>query len=138
MIVHVCYKRLFLMFHIFFRRMLQVYLSGCCICFTHMLQVFYLHVACVCNGFEVFFQVFQTHDSSVSSVFRHMLQACAYGCFKSRSSIAHVVRRECRCHVGLCGAQTLTWGRAVRRGQAQEQGAATGVQTRPSGRMSER
>jgi hypothetical protein len=42
--------------------------------FTHMLQVFYLHVTYVCNGFQVFFQVFQTHDSSVSSVFRHMLQ----------------------------------------------------------------
>jgi hypothetical protein len=31
--------------------MLQVCLSRCCICFTHMLQVFYLHVAYVCNGF---------------------------------------------------------------------------------------
>ena len=31
----------------FFRRMLQVCLFGCYICFTHMLQVFYLNVAYV-------------------------------------------------------------------------------------------
>jgi hypothetical protein len=30
---------------IFFIRMLQVYLSGCCIYFTHKLEVFYLDVA---------------------------------------------------------------------------------------------
>ena len=33
----------------FFRCILQVCLTGCCICFTHMLQVFYLDVAYVCN-----------------------------------------------------------------------------------------
>jgi hypothetical protein len=46
------------MFHLFSTRMLQVRLSVCCICFTHMLQVFYLDVAYVCNVFQVFFQVF--------------------------------------------------------------------------------
>jgi hypothetical protein len=50
-VVHVCYKRLFPMFHLFFRCMLQVRLSGCCICFTHMLQVFYLDVAYVLQWF---------------------------------------------------------------------------------------
>jgi hypothetical protein len=35
--VHVRCERLFLMFHLFFRRMLQVRLSGCCICFIYML-----------------------------------------------------------------------------------------------------
>ena len=80
MVVHVCCRRLFLMFYLFFRCMLQVCLSGCCrtgsaestsqiyitqvclsrycICFTHMLQVFYLDVAYVCNGFLVFSGVF--------------------------------------------------------------------------------
>ena len=58
MVVHVCCKRLFPMFHLFFRRMLQVCLSGCCICFTHMLQVFCLDVANACNGFRVFFSCF--------------------------------------------------------------------------------
>jgi hypothetical protein len=44
MVVYVCCKCLFLMFHLLFRRMLQSCLSGCCICFTHMLQVFYVDV----------------------------------------------------------------------------------------------
>jgi hypothetical protein len=33
MVVHVCCKLWFSMFHLFFRRMLQVCLTGCCICF---------------------------------------------------------------------------------------------------------
>jgi hypothetical protein len=37
MVVYVCCRRLFLIFYLFFRRMLQVCLSGCCICLTHML-----------------------------------------------------------------------------------------------------
>jgi hypothetical protein len=69
MVVHVCCKSLSPMFHLFSKRMLQVCLSGCCICFTHMLQVYYLDVAYVCNVFQVFFQVFQMHVSSVSSDF---------------------------------------------------------------------
>jgi hypothetical protein len=55
--VHVCCKRLFLMFHLFFRCMLQVCLSGCCICFTHMLQLFYLDVAYVLQLFSSVFHV---------------------------------------------------------------------------------
>ena len=39
---------------VFFRRMLQMCLSGCCICFTHILHVFYLDVAYICKGFQVF------------------------------------------------------------------------------------
>jgi hypothetical protein len=46
-IIHVCCKRLFQIFHLFFRRMLQACLIGCCICFTHILQLFYLDVAYV-------------------------------------------------------------------------------------------
>jgi hypothetical protein len=74
-----------------FRRMLQVCLSGCCICFTRILQVFYLDVSYVCNIFQVFFhvflQVFQTHVSSVLSVFLHVA-SIASRCFKSRSDVA--------------------------------------------------
>jgi hypothetical protein len=51
MVVYVCSKRLFSMFHLFFTHMLQVCLSECCMCFTHMLQVFYVHIAYVYNGF---------------------------------------------------------------------------------------
>jgi hypothetical protein len=47
----------------------QIYVASVfiwiCICFTHMLQVFYLVVAYVCNGFQVFFSVF----ASVSDVY---------------------------------------------------------------------
>jgi hypothetical protein len=53
-------------------------LSGCCICFTHMLQVFYLDVACVFNGFKCFFRCFckcfRRMFLSVSSIFIRMLQ----------------------------------------------------------------
>jgi hypothetical protein len=60
MVVHVCCKCLFPMFHLCFRTyvvsvfiwmlyMFHKYIasvsSGCCICFTHMLQVFYLDIA---------------------------------------------------------------------------------------------
>jgi hypothetical protein len=57
-VVHVCCKRLFLMFHPFLRHMLQVCLTKCCICFIYTLQVFYLDVAYVCNDFQVFSCVF--------------------------------------------------------------------------------
>jgi hypothetical protein len=77
MAAYVCCKHLFSMFHLFFGRTLQVCLFGYCICFTHMLQVFYLDVAYVmvykcfsgvfCKYFRCMFQVF-------SSVFRRMLQ----------------------------------------------------------------
>jgi hypothetical protein len=38
--------------------MLQACLSRCCICFTYILQVFYLDVTYVCNDFQLFLQVF--------------------------------------------------------------------------------
>ena len=90
MVVHGCCKLLFSMFYLFFRRMLQVCLSECCICFTHMLQVFYLML----NMFAMV--------SSVLGVFASVLDACfkcfiglktyvasvASGCFESRLSVA--------------------------------------------------
>jgi hypothetical protein len=45
----------------------------CFRCFIHTLQVFHLNVAHVCNDFQVFFQVFQTHVLSVLYVFFCML-----------------------------------------------------------------
>jgi hypothetical protein len=38
---------------VFSKRMLQMCLSGCCICFTHTLHMFYLDVTYVCTGFQV-------------------------------------------------------------------------------------
>ena len=58
MVAHVCCKHLFPMFHLLFRLMLQVCLSRYGICFKHMLQVFYLDVGYICNGFPVFLSVF--------------------------------------------------------------------------------
>ena len=95
MVVHVCCKRLFPIFHLFFRRVLQVCLSGCCICFTHMLQVFYqmLHMfAVVFKYCQVFFQMFQTHVSSVSSVFFCMLQLLHLDVSKIDRGVAHGMR----------------------------------------------
>jgi hypothetical protein len=65
MVVHVYCNHLSLMFHLFSRYTLEVCLSGCYICFTHMLQVFYLDVAYICNGLQLFLQVFQMHVSCV-------------------------------------------------------------------------
>jgi hypothetical protein len=59
MVIHVCCKLLFPMFHLFFQAYVAIVcLFGCCICFTHMLQLFYLGVAYVLHGFHVFLQGF--------------------------------------------------------------------------------
>jgi hypothetical protein len=71
-VVHVCCKSLFPMFHLFFRRMLQVCLSGCYICFTYMLQMFYLDVAYVCNGFQVFFMCFASVSDACFKCFIYL------------------------------------------------------------------
>jgi hypothetical protein len=73
--VHLYCKLLFLMFYLFF----SMYVASVFIWmfFTHMMQVFYFDVAMstmVSNVFQVFLQVFQTHVSNISFVFRHMLQ----------------------------------------------------------------
>jgi hypothetical protein len=99
MVIHVCFKCMFQVFHLF-----QTYVGsvsseccksgyGCCI---------YMHVVSVC--FQVF-QVFHTYVASVSSeccicfamathvfswCFRHMLQVFSFGCCKTRSGVAHV------------------------------------------------
>jgi hypothetical protein len=75
MVIHVCCKFLFSMFHLFFSNVCCkcVYLDVayvshiCCKYFILMLRMFY-------NDFQVFLQVFQMHVSSVLSVFRCILQ----------------------------------------------------------------
>ena len=46
-----------------------------------------------CNGFlkcfQVFLQVFQKHDLSVSSIFQPDDANVPYGCFKSKPDVAH-------------------------------------------------
>jgi hypothetical protein len=68
---YVC-ERLFPLFHLSFRHMLQVCLSGCCICFTHMLQVFYMDVAYVCNGFQMFSDVFASGSDTCFKCFIYL------------------------------------------------------------------
>jgi hypothetical protein len=88
MVVHISCKRLFPLFHLFSRRMLQVCLSRCCICFTYMLQVFYMDVAYVCNGFQVFSYVFAIVSDTCFKCFiclQMYVASVASRCFKSRS-----------------------------------------------------
>jgi hypothetical protein len=59
MVVYICCKLLFLKFHPFFRRMLQVCLFGCCICFHIYDTSVYLDVVYVYNGFKCFSGVFE-------------------------------------------------------------------------------
>ena len=66
------------MFHLFFYVCCKCVYVDVAYVFTHMMQVFYLDVAYVYNGFkcfQVFLQVFQKHSLSVPSVFRSMLQS---------------------------------------------------------------
>jgi hypothetical protein len=70
MVVHVCCKLLFPMFHLFF----QKYVVSV---FIWMLHMFYTYVVIVLSGCYVclqWFQVFQTHVSGDSSDFSRMLQ----------------------------------------------------------------
>jgi hypothetical protein len=81
----------------FFKRKLQVCLSGCCIYFTHMLQVFYLDVTYACNGFQVFFMCFCKYFKRMLQVFqllRMYIVNISFGCCKNRSNIAHVASRN--------------------------------------------
>jgi hypothetical protein len=64
----------------FFRRMLQVHLSGCCIYFTHMSQAFYLDVA----------YVLQLFSSVFSGVFASVSYACFKCCIRLQTYVASV------------------------------------------------
>jgi hypothetical protein len=69
-VAYVCFECFRGMFHLCFPDACCKCLSRCCICFTHMLHVFYLDIAYGCNGFQVFSNIF----SSISTILRHMLQ----------------------------------------------------------------
>jgi hypothetical protein len=59
MVVHVCCKLLSPMFHLFCLDVCcKCVYFGCCICFTYMLQVFYLDIAYVLLWFSSVFHVF--------------------------------------------------------------------------------
>jgi hypothetical protein len=78
MTIHICCKRLFQMFYLFF----QTYVANIFIWMLHIFQTYVANIIsryCICFAmafqvFQVFLQVFQMHISSVSFVFRCMLQ----------------------------------------------------------------
>jgi hypothetical protein len=74
--------------------------------FIHLLQVFHLDVAYVCNGFkcfiQLFLQVFQMHVLKCFIVFFYVTTV-ASEYFKSRSDVAHRCAWE-----GAGGAPTTT------------------------------
>jgi hypothetical protein len=132
MIVHVCYKCMFLMFHLFFFRcMLQVnyldvayvhtyvasVLSGCCMC----LQLFF-------KCFHVFLHVFQAHISNVSAV-SYICCNCFIWMFQSRSRVLCILQ----CESLTTAAYRSYWGtvhggeRCSRRGGTQEARKRKGV-----------
>ena len=65
---------------IFSRCMLQVCLFGCCICFTHMLQVFYLDVAYVLQWFLSVFRYFCKCFRCLFQVFYMRSDVCCQCC----------------------------------------------------------
>ena len=78
MVVHLCCKRLFPMFHLFFRRMFTSV-------FIWMLHLFHTYVANVLSGLRICcngFQVLQLLQRYVARVLN--------GCCKSRSDVAYV------------------------------------------------
>jgi hypothetical protein len=76
MVVHVCCKLMFSMFHLFFFLTYDAsmfYLDVAYV-FTNMMQVFYLDVAYVYNGFKCFCKCFRRMFQIFLFVFERMLQ----------------------------------------------------------------
>jgi len=82
---------------VFSGRMLQVYLSGYCICFTHTLYVFYLDVAYDCNGSSVL-RFFSSDSEACSECFNCLqtyVSIVIFECFKNRSGVASLLPTFC-------------------------------------------
>jgi hypothetical protein len=76
---------------VFLDVLLQKCLYGCCIRFTHILQIFYLDIAYVCNGFQVFFICFISVSETCFKGFiclQTYVVSVASKCFKSKSGRA--------------------------------------------------
>jgi hypothetical protein len=131
-----------LCFSCFFRWMLQVCSSRCCMCFTYMLQVFFLDVAYVCNYFSCVFACVLDTCFECFSCFVRMLQFVSFGCFKSRlwmlcmlQWVSLVAAACCRCSCwgvvyGGCGKQGSVKEWRERAPHVRAAGADTGVRTR--------
>jgi hypothetical protein len=107
-----------------FRRMLQVFLYGCCIYFARMVFIWMLRMFasvfwCLCKHFRHMFWVFHL------SLNVYCITSVVSGCFKSRSGVTHIcyVWPACcsrgRGARGRVGAHTLVgWGTNAAWGQA--------------------
>jgi hypothetical protein len=97
MVLHVCCKRLFPMFYLFF----QTYVAKVSIwmlhIFIHMLQVFYLNVVYVCNDFKCFSDVF----ASVSDIFHLSLYVCCKCSICLHTYVASVTSRCLKNRLGI-------------------------------------
>ena len=80
---------------VFFRRMLRVCLFGCCICFTHMLQSFYLDVAYVLQWFSGVFASVSNTCLKCFTCLQTYVASVASGCFKSKSNVASLSSLFC-------------------------------------------
>ena len=105
MAIHVCFKCMFQMFQLFqmnvasvfiwmlhiharSKHMFQVFSGVSYVC----LQVFHVDIAYICNGFQVFSDIFTSVSDACFKCFISLLLYVAFACFKSRSSVAHEVR----------------------------------------------
>jgi hypothetical protein len=125
MAIHICFKCMFQMFHMFFQTFVLNVSSRCCICFTCMLQVFYLDVVYVCKSFQALckcfirmlqmFQLFRTYVATVSS-----------RCFKNRSgcciccNMTHPAATICCSSLGVVHARAGVKGWSAARQLAWE------------------
>jgi hypothetical protein len=118
------------MFYLFFQMYVVSVFIWMLHMFHHMLQMFYLDDAYVCNGFSSVFRCFckcLRRMLQMFQLFQTMLQVFACRCCKIRSSIAHVaitMRPTCRSRQ-LLGCRRA--GADVRTGEAE------GVQVVPCG-----
>jgi hypothetical protein len=89
MVVHVCCK---LLFPYFFKRLLQVCLSWCYVCFTHMCaSVLSRYCVCFCKDFKCFSGVFLSVSDTCFKCFiclQTYVVSFASECFESRSGVA--------------------------------------------------
>jgi hypothetical protein len=65
--------------YLFFTRMMQVCLSGCCICFIYMCKFFIWMLRMFCNGFQAFSGVFCKCFKRMFQVF-HLSYVVCFKC----------------------------------------------------------
>ena len=78
--------------------MFQVCLSGYCICFTHILNVFFLDVCIWLQWFSSRFQVFLSVLEACFKYFNYLqtyVATIVFGCFKSRLCVASLLPAFC-------------------------------------------